>query len=77
VCDRATRALTGRSPDDRRTDEVRTLRPALGYCWSVAVAADPAAGLPRFRALLADADRDVAWIAREKGRKTRLATLLG
>jgi hypothetical protein len=41
------------------------------------VAADPAAGLPRFQALLADADRDVAWIAREKGRKTRLATLLG
>jgi hypothetical protein len=55
---------------------VRTLRQALGYCWSVAVAAAPAAGLPRFQALEEYDDRDVAWIVRENRRKARLAKLL-
>ncbi|GAA0534122.1 hypothetical protein GCM10010172_13920 [Paractinoplanes ferrugineus] len=54
----------------------RELRQALGYCWSVAVAADPGAGLPRFRALTGSADADVRWIVRENTRKVRLAKLL-
>jgi hypothetical protein len=52
------------------------LRQALGYCWSVAVAADPATGLPRFRTLAAADDPDVAWIVRENSRKARLANVL-
>ncbi len=52
---------------------VRSLRQALGYCWSVAVAADPGTGLPRFDALTDDSDPDVAWIVQENGKKARLA----
>ena len=55
---------------------MRTLRQALGYCWSVAVAADPEHGLPRFLALSASPDPDVAWVVRENRRKARLARLL-
>ncbi|WP_454857988.1 HEAT repeat domain-containing protein [Promicromonospora soli] len=76
VCSRATEGLA-RLPSDRRRDPgVRSLRQALGYCWSVAVAADPVAGLPRFLALGDSTDRDVAWIVRENGKKARLARLL-
>jgi len=76
VCSRATDGLAGLSPASRRDPGVRTLRQALGYCWSVAVAANPADGLPRFRALNDSTDRDVAWIVRENRKKARLAPLL-
>jgi len=76
VCDRATRALAALPVEARRHEDVRVLRKGLGYCWSVAVAADPAHGLPRFQALASCTDPDVAWIVRENGRKARLARLL-
>ena len=59
----------------RRSSGVRTLRKALGYCWSVAVAGDPEHGLPAFLALDV-ADPDLAWVDRENRRKKRLITLL-
>jgi HEAT repeat protein len=59
----------------RRTAEVRVLRQALGYCWSVAIAADPAAGLPLFTALEDSDDADVRWVVRENNKKARLARL--
>jgi hypothetical protein len=65
VCQQATEALA-----DNRD---RTLRKALGYCWSVAVAADPAHGLPHFKALEKSEDPDIAWIVRENSKKARLA----
>jgi HEAT repeat protein len=76
TCEAATRSLAARPSDERKDDAVRSLRQALGYCWSVAVAADPAAGLPHFQALAATDDPDVAWIARENLKKSRLAKLL-
>lgn len=76
VCSRATEGLARLPSEGRRDPGARALRQALGYCWSVAVAADPATGLPRFRALGDNADRDVAWIVRENGKKARLARLL-
>jgi hypothetical protein len=76
ACAAATDWLAGAPAQRRRADDVRALRKALGYCWSVAVAADPAAGLPRFRELSGHADGDVVWIVRENGRKARLAKLL-
>ncbi len=76
LCGRATAGLAALPADQRRDEGVRALRQALGYCWSVAVAADPAGGLPAFRALAAVDDSDVAWIVRENGRKKRLAGLL-
>ena len=75
ACARATDLLL-RVPASRRRDpDVRTLRQALAYCWSVAVAADPAAGLPRFLALATD-DPDVAWLVAQNRTKNRLAMLL-
>lgn len=76
VCSQVTAELADRPTGSRRSDGVRALRKALGYCWSVAVAADPAAGLPAFGELNATDDPDIAWIVRENGKKARLAKLL-
>jgi hypothetical protein len=76
VCRRATAALAARPREQRRDPDVRTLRQGLGYCWSVAVAADPAPGLAAFATLNDVEDPDVAWIVRENRKKRRLATLL-
>lgn len=75
VCRRATRSLTALPADRRSRPDARTLRQALGYCWSVAVAADPGPGLAAFLEL-DTADPDVAWIVKENRRKKRLASLL-
>jgi hypothetical protein len=76
ACGQATRTLLGFSAADRRSEDVRTLRQALGYCWSVAVAADPVAGLPVFLRLDAE-DPDLAWVIKTNRSKQRLARLLG
>lgn len=76
ICGTVTAMLAARPREERRSDGVRSLRQALGYCWSVAVAADPGVGVPRFLALAADPDPDVMWIVRENGRKARLVRAL-
>lgn len=68
VCERATLGEHGCAD--------RVLRKALGYCWSVAVAADPAAGVPMFRRLAEVDDPDVAWIVRENAKKARMPVAL-
>lgn len=75
ACSRATTYLLTLPGEQRRQANVRTLRQALGYCWSVAVAADPAAGMPLFLDL-DEADSDLGWIVRTNRTKTRLARLL-
>lgn len=75
VCQRTTVHLQRMPSANRRTPAVRALRQALGYCWSVAVAADPARGLPAF-ASLDTHDADVEWIVHQNSRKKRLARLL-
>jgi hypothetical protein len=64
-------ATDGRAPD------VRVLRQALGYAWSVVVAADPPLGWPRLDAWAARAERnpDIDWILRENRGKSRLRRL--
>lgn len=74
VCRRCTAGLVARPADERRGAGVRTLRQGLGYCWSVAVAADPEPGLAAFAAL-DETDPDVAWIVRENRSKKRLQRL--
>ncbi|MFI2753421.1 HEAT repeat domain-containing protein [Cellulomonas sp. P22] len=76
ACESATAFLRRVPPTARRNPSVRTLRLALGYCWSVAVAADPERGLPRFLALEGSSDPDVRWVDRENRRKQRLRALL-
>jgi hypothetical protein len=76
VCRRATDSLARRPASERRDPDVRTLRQGLGYCWSVAVAADPGPGVAAFEKLADSPDADVGWIARENTKKKRLAALL-
>jgi hypothetical protein len=53
----------------------RVLRQALGYCWSVAVAALPEKGKKIMERWLTSEDRDIRWIMRENLRKNRLARM--
>ncbi len=72
VLDAATAVLVT-LPDARRRDpDARTLRQGLAYCWSVAVAADPPAGLPRFERWAHHPDADVRWLVRQNLTKSRL-----
>ena len=77
VLDRVTSSLAASPKSDRRSPGVRTLRQALGYGWSVVVAALPAEGLAAFHRLEGIDDADVAWIVRENRKKARLQRLLG
>ena len=70
LLDDVTRRFT--QADDRRADGQRTLRQALGYCWSVATAAFPQAGKALMEKWLAHPDRDVHWIMLENLKKKRL-----
>jgi hypothetical protein len=76
LLDRITEELAAMHIDERSSAEVRTLRQALGYGWSVVIAAIPAAGLPAFRRLETNTDPDVAWIVRQNRKKARLKRLL-
>ena len=73
VVDAATALVVGSS--DRRAEPVRVLRQALGYAWSVVIAADPGRGWPRFVAWSKRDDPDVAWLVRENLKKNRLQRL--
>jgi hypothetical protein len=61
---------------ERRAPPTRTLRQALGYAWSVVIAALPDEGLSAFRRLQASPDPDIQWIVRENLKKARLRKLL-
>ena len=75
ACNAAT-ASVGAAPAAARKDPAfRVLRQALGYCWSVAVAADPEPGLRAFRSL-DESDPDIAWIVASNLTKKRLSRLL-
>jgi hypothetical protein len=50
----------------------RVLRQALGYCWSVAVAAEPDDGRPAMELWLVVDNPAIRWVMRENLRKTRL-----
>jgi len=73
LLDAITRSLAALPTARRRDPDVRALRKGLGYCWSVAVAADPTAGFPALEAWAASDDDDVRWVLRENVRKARLA----
>lgn len=60
---------------DRRSDPFRALRQCLGYAWSVAVVALPAAGKPALARWIGSADPDVRWIMAENLKKQRLVRM--
>jgi hypothetical protein len=57
---------------DRRDEEFRILRQAMGYCWSVAVSASPEKGKPVMENWLQSENADVRWIMKENLSKNRL-----
>lgn len=75
LCATVTARFSGLAADRRRQPDARYLRQALGYCWSIAVAASPGEGLAAFRALDVS-DPDVAWVVKQNSGKKRLAALL-
>lgn len=77
VLDVVTHALAAAPAADRRNPDYRTLRQGLGYCWSVAVAADPAAGPDRMERWIDSADDDVRWVMRNNLSKKRLQRAAG
>ncbi|HPV98124.1 MAG TPA: hypothetical protein PLZ78_09880 [Spirochaetota bacterium] len=62
---------------DRLSDGQVALRKALGYGWSVAVAASPAAGMAAFEAIAGEAGKHIQWIVRENLKKSRLVRMDG
>jgi hypothetical protein len=71
ILDRLTATVRDARGDD--AEQVRILRQALGYGWSVAAAADVTIGLPALERWLSDANADVRWIVRQNLAKARLA----
>lgn len=61
--------------ESRGDEAFLALRKGLGYCWSVAVAALPAAGMAAMEKWLVADDKDVRWIMRENLKKDRLARM--
>jgi hypothetical protein len=72
ILDEVTGRLANADAADRRSDDYRVLRKAMGYCWSVAVAAMPEPGFARFELWATGVDPDVAWLVRENLKKNRM-----
>jgi hypothetical protein len=61
--------------ENSKDEAFKILRQAMGYCWSVAVAALPESGKPMIEAWLNSQNKDVLWIMRENLKKHRLVKL--
>lgn len=70
MLDRITRSMA--RAEDRRREDHRVLRQALGYCWSVAIVALPEAGKPLLEKWAESSDPDAQWVVRENLKKARL-----
>jgi hypothetical protein len=73
ILDRITASICEEA--DRKSDDFRTLRQAMGYCWSVAIAASPEQGKLAMEKWLAWDDKDVHWMMQENLKKHRLARM--
>jgi hypothetical protein len=58
--------------DDRSGDDFKILRQAMGYCWSVVVAALPDPGKKLMEKWLINTNKDISWMMRENLKKNRL-----
>jgi hypothetical protein len=70
ILDSITSSVAG--AQDRKSEEFRVLRQALGYCWSVAVVALPDEGKAAMERWLSRPGADIAWIMKENLKKQRL-----
>lgn len=60
---------------DRKSSEFITLRKGLGYCWSVAAAAQPEEGKKYMEMWFETKDKDINWIMKENLKKNRLTRI--
>jgi len=70
ILDHITRSMA--ATHDRKHDGFRVLRQAMGYCWSVAAAANPVAARPLFVKWLRSSDPDISWVMKSNLGKARL-----
>jgi hypothetical protein len=70
ILDRITTSISGAK--HRNTDAFKALRKGLGYCWSVAVPANPEAEMSMMEHWFSTRDKDTRWIMRENLKKQRL-----
>jgi hypothetical protein len=73
ILDRITTSLAAST--DRRKDDFKVLRQALGHCWSVAAAAAPDNARPYFEKWMRSTDKDVAWVMKSNLGKARMGGL--
>ena len=59
----------------RKDEPFKVLRQAMGYCWSVVVAALPERGKPFIEKWLASTDKDIYWMMKENLKKNRLVRM--
>src|SRR5260370_38927979 len=60
ILDHITRSMA--ATRDREHEGFQVLRQAMGYCWSLAAAATPAAARPLFVKWLRSSGTDVSWV---------------
>ena len=70
ILDRITASME--KDDNSRDASFKVLRQAMGYCWSVAVAAFPEAGKTLMEIWLVSGDKDIQWMMKENLKKNRL-----
>jgi HEAT repeat protein len=73
ILDRITTSLL--TEPDRRSEAFKALRKGLGYCWSVAAAAEFELGKTYLEKWLDSGDKDVRWIIMQNLKKNRLRRL--
>jgi hypothetical protein len=75
VLDEITSAME--NPGEEKDESFKVLRQAMGYCWSVAVAALPEDGKPMLDKWLDRDDKDLRWMMKENLKKNRLIKMDG
>ncbi len=70
ILDRITASME--KEEKSKDDAFKVLRQAMGYCWSVAVAALPKTGKPMMENWLSSRDKDIQWMMKENLKKNRL-----
>ena len=75
ILDEITAAMEKAGHGQRQDESFRVLRQAMGYCWSVVVAALPNPGKPGLEKWLDSQDKDILWMMKENLKKNRLAKM--
>ena len=73
ILDHITRSMA--ATRERKHESFRVLRVAMGYCWSVAAAANPEAARPLLEHWLRSSDPDIAWVMKSNLGKARMGVM--